>query len=277
MHEHCSRNDQTSEMPQAQKDICPQCREEKPSTEEEIVKQVRVWVEKGKSWAQTILASIYRHGNGVPQSYEKAIEYYTMAIKQGDPNAMYQLARMYDQGQGVAKSLKKSAELLALAAKQGHAGARCNLGFAYEKGTGVVQSYKKAFGLYTLAANQGIVSAQFNLGNLYIRGRGVVQSIAMAREWWLKAALQEDENAIKNLKLLDEHEGKTTPTLPCCAVCDTPKTTKRPLHACSQCHTTHYCNRECQMKHWKEGGHKRECKQLQKEHEEKEKARGGEK
>jgi hypothetical protein len=67
-------------------------------------------------------------------------------------------------------------------------------------------------------------------------GNSVAQSNAMARDWWLKAALQEHENAIKNLKLLDQEEGKTTPTLPSCATCGTNETTKRPLNACSQCH-----------------------------------------
>jgi TPR repeat protein len=147
----------------------------------------------------------------------------------------------------------------ALAANQEHAGAQYNLGNAYASGgKGVAQSYSKAIELYTLAANQGYVDAQFNVGNGYYQGKGVAQSNDMARKWWLKAALQENENAIKNLKILDEQEGKTTPTLPCCATCGTAKTTKRPLHACSQCHTVHYCNRECQMKHWKEG-HKRDC------------------
>ena len=80
--------------------------------------------------------------------------------------------------------------------------------------------------------------------------------------------------AIKYLKVIDQEEGKTTPTLPCCATCGTPKTTRRPLNACSQCHTTHYCNRDCQMTHWK-AGHKRACKQLQKEHEKKLAAAGG--
>jgi hypothetical protein len=38
----------------------------------------------------------------------------------------------------------------------------------------------------------------------------------------------------------------------------------------------HYCNRECQMTHWKEG-HKRVCKRLQKEHQTKQAAAGEEK
>ena len=98
----------------------------------------------------------------------------------------------------------------------------------------------------------------------------------MARKWWLKAALQEHEPAIHNLKFVDEQEGKTTPTLPCCAACDTPKTTKRPLKSCNRCHTAQYCNRDCQMNHWKTG-HKTECKRLQKEYEKKQAAAGGEK
>jgi len=277
MHLHCNEDVMKSKMSEALKSRCPECRQKKPTSQEEAVKQARVWVDKGKAWAQTFLANQYRFGAGVPQSYEEAIEYYNMAVKQGDPNAMYCLATMYDRGEGVAKSFEKAAELFALAAKQGHASAQYNLGNAYYSGgKGVAQSYEKAFELYTLAANQGDADAQFNLGLLYVQGKGVAQSNDMARKWFLKAALQEHELAIKYLKVLDQQEGKTTPTLPCCATCGTPKTTKRPLNACSQCHTTHYCNRDCQMTHWKEG-HKRECKRLQKEHEKKKAVAGGEK
>jgi TPR repeat protein len=186
------------------------------------------------------------------------------------------LAHMYDKGHGVAKSFEKTAELYALAANQGHATAQYNLGFTYKHGQGVAQSYEKAFELYALAANQGHALAQGSLGILYYNGEGTAQSNAMARKWFLKAALQEDELAIKYCKHLDEMEGKTTPTLPCCAACGTHETTRRPLKNCQQCHTTHYCNRDCQMKHWKEG-HKRQCKRLQKEHEKKQVAAGGEK
>jgi hypothetical protein len=137
----------------------------------------------------------------------------------------------------------------------------CALASLYVQGQGVAQSFEKTAELYTLAANQGHADGQVNLGSAYYNGKGVAQSNAMARKWWLKAALQEQEIAIKNLKILDEQEGKTTPTLPCCATCGTPKTTRRPLNNCSGCRTVHYCNRDCQMKHWKEG-HKRKCKQL---------------
>jgi len=276
MHLHCDKRVMRSTMPQAQKDRCPECREELPGSYEENIKKVRVWVDKGKAWAQTNLANKYYSGNGVKQSYEDAIKYYSMAVKQGDPNAMHDLALMYAHGQGVAQSFEKATELHAMAANRGHATAQAHLGNAYSNGKGVVQSYEKASELYTLAAKQGFVEAQHNLGNLYYNGDGVARSNAMARKWWLKAALQEHEESITNLKMVDEQEGKTTPTLSCCAACGTFRTTKRPLNACSQCHTTHYCNRDCQMTHWK-AGHKRHCNRLQKEHEKKLAAAGGEK
>ena len=34
------------------------------------------------------------------------------------------------------------------------------------------------------------------------------------------------------------------------------------LRKCSECRAVSYCSRECQVRHWKEGGHKRECTQL---------------
>jgi TPR repeat protein len=265
MDHECWAKFQNSTMPQAQKDVCPQCRQKFPTSKEEGVKQVRVWVEKGKPWAQAFLASKYQFGEGVPQCYEEAIKYFNMAIKQGDPNAMHELADMYRNGQRVTKSINKAAELQALAANRGHARAQYNLGVLYRDGTGVAQSYEKASELFTLAGNQRDADAQVNLGLLYVQGQGLAQSNAMARKWWLKAALQEDKNAIKNLRMLDEQEGKTTPTLPCCAACGTPKTTRRPLKNCTRCRTVQYCNSECQMTHWKEG-HKRKCNQLQKQH-----------
>ena len=50
--------------------------------------------------------------------------------------------------------------------------------------------------------------------------------------------------------------------------CDTCSKTSREvsitkLLTCTQCKTVFYCDSACQLKHWKIGGHKKECKQLQ--------------
>jgi TPR repeat protein len=106
MHDHCAERVMKSKMSEALKSRCPECRQKVPTSHEEGVKQVRVWVDKGKAWAQTTLANNYQFGTGVSQSYEEAIRYYNMAIKQGCPNAMYSLATVYEHGHGVAKSLE---------------------------------------------------------------------------------------------------------------------------------------------------------------------------
>ena len=44
-----------------------------------------------------------------------------------------------------------------------------------------------------------------------------------------------------------------------CSTCGKPKTADHELFQCQRCRVTYYCNRECQAKHWVEGGHKRDC------------------
>jgi hypothetical protein len=47
---------------------------------------------------------------------------------------------------------------------------------------------------------------------------------------------------------------------PRCSNCDNvlPGSANR----CAQCRVAKYCNRQCQVQHWKQGGHKQECAQL---------------
>jgi uncharacterized protein YbaR (Trm112 family) len=59
MDHECWAKFQNSTMPEAQKIVCPQCRQNFPSSDKGTVKQVRVWVDKGKPWAQKLLASKY--------------------------------------------------------------------------------------------------------------------------------------------------------------------------------------------------------------------------
>lgn len=49
-------------------------------------------------------------------------------------------------------------------------------------------------------------------------------------------------------------------TGPACSVCSA---TEGKLKRCAGCFVAKYCSRECQVQHWKRGGHKEECKSLQ--------------
>jgi TPR repeat protein len=226
IHRHCKDNFFGSSLSQEQKSKCPHCQVKLVSTDEETFELTRGWADKGKAWAQEHLGNSYKHGTGVEQSCEKAMEYYTLAIQQNDPNAMFNVAAMYHLGEGVTKSIEYAVELCTQAAKQGHASAQCILGVMYNNGEGVDQSYE------------------------------------LAREWWIKAAVQDEEQALQNLQILDKQEGRTSPTILCCSTCGKPKTPLRPLHPCKLCRTVQYCGRDCQVHHWKQGGHRRECKKL---------------
>jgi len=230
IHKWCSEGIKVSSLSYEQKNSCPLCRTKAPSSNEEDVERLRPWIEKGKAWAQQLLGSMYEHGKGVDQSYQRA------------------------------------RELNELSARQGNATAQFSLGNMYEDGHGVDQSYERAAEYYEAAARQGYAQAQLNLGLLYYNGQGVEQSFERARELWLKSAEQGQESAINNLQVLDKTEGRTTPSFipkPIeCAECYRPHDpSEHKLNACNRCHRAFYCGRECQVKHWKKErtGHKKKC------------------
>ncbi|KAJ3290375.1 hypothetical protein HDU79_003360, partial [Rhizoclosmatium sp. JEL0117] len=43
-----------------------------------------------------------------------------------------------------------------------------------------------------------------------------------------------------------------------CCVCET----KGPTQVCAGCQSRSYCSKDCQRSDWKEGGHKRQCKEI---------------
>jgi len=220
-------------MPDNLKNRCHHCHKPNPTTNEEIVKRVREWVDKGEAWAQRMMAQWYQNGMfSLKQSFVMAAMLYEKAVAQGDPNAMF------------------------------------NLGVLYRDGHGVVQSYSKAAELYTMAAEKGHVEAMVGLGALYFQGQGVDQSNELAREWWTKAADEGHEGAINNLQILDKQEGKSTTTAStttaspppvCCSSCNKPQPSGHTFRKCTGCRTVQYCNKECQRAHWRTGGHKQEC------------------
>ena len=79
----------------------------------------------------------------------------------------------------------------------------------YKDGLGLEQSCQTCTAWHTLAAEQGDAGAQFTVGACYCNGRhGAVQADKVAREWWVKAGVQGDENARKGLRILDAATGK---------------------------------------------------------------------
>jgi hypothetical protein len=98
--------------------------------------------EQGHAEDKYNLGVCYYQGQGVPQDYAKAVEWYSKAAAQGYAPAQCNLGFCYSRGQGVPQDNAKAAEWYRKAAEQGHALAQCNLGVCYrsEEHTSELQS-----------------------------------------------------------------------------------------------------------------------------------------
>ena len=143
--------------------------------------------------AQFDLTALYDQGQGVSQSYEKAVVWYRKAAGQGDANAQCNLgfcSFMYKHAHGVLQSYKKTLVWYRKAADQANANAQCNLGYMYKQGQCMFQNYEEAVVWFRKTADKENTNAQYNPGCMYKHGQGVVQSLKEIAVWHQKAADQ---------------------------------------------------------------------------------------
>jgi TPR repeat protein len=113
--------------------------------------------------------------------------------------AEVELGWMYDKGQGVPQNYSAALQWYRLAAAQGNADAQSNLGVKYASGQGVARDDVTALNWYRLAAAQGNADAQSNLSLMYSKGQGVQQDYVHAYMWSnLAAAAAGNADAVKN-------------------------------------------------------------------------------
>jgi TPR repeat protein len=80
---------------------------------------------------------------------------YRLAAEQGEAKAQFNLGVMYADGQGVPQDFKEAMQWYYLAAMQGDADAYHNLGVMYATDQGALKDYVLAHVWFTLAAAQG--------------------------------------------------------------------------------------------------------------------------
>jgi TPR repeat protein len=172
------------------------------------------------------LASLYEHGNGVPQDISKTIFYLNKACDLENPCAMNILGNMYEFGIGVKVDEVRAAKLYRRSVDKKHLSTdgMINLGVMYAEGRGVSKDFKMAkmllkaavrrhdpIAMYTLAmlllregniakksqkilkllqdsAKLGISGAMYQLGCLYSRGQIVEKDMVQASEYFAHAA-----------------------------------------------------------------------------------------
>jgi len=273
---------------------CPMCRSLIKVSYKENFDRCLNHAKEGRAWAMVMVGQYYREGKGVAQSFKKAFEYCMMAAELGDAHAQHSIGAMYAYGVGVEKCLEKSFHFFMLAASQSHPSAQCKVGNLYYKGEGVSQSLDKAIEWWSKAAENGDADAQYFLGRLYYTGEGVKQNYEKAFEYYSLAAKEDHNVAQFNLALLyekgegvgvnyvkaiywfrqsmkdnkNEEKCKEVETYikqtreSLSKYCYSCKKEGEGMKQCDRCFAAHYCSRECQIKDWKEGGHKDHCKKV---------------
>ena len=103
----------------------------------------------------------------------------------------YNTGLMYYKGEGVPQDYAEAANWFILSAKKGYAPALYSLGHMYSRGNGVPQSMAQAFKHFSLAAEQGYPAAQFAVGYMYAKGQAVPQD-KMLSHMWLNLAAASD-------------------------------------------------------------------------------------
>ena len=89
----------------------------------EYVKSERRAAERGDASAQFRLAVMYYYGQGVPQDYTEAANWFRKAAQLGDAVAQKNLGVMYGKGEGVPQSHAEAFIWTSISAKSGDSGA----------------------------------------------------------------------------------------------------------------------------------------------------------
>lgn len=110
--------------------------------------------EKGDPRAEFNIGSRYERGKGIPQSYDKAAEWYTKSALQGNSNALLNLGVLFARGLGVTQSFKLAEEVLTMASDNGNVEAKWNLGLLYDGGVIIDYTNQKAQKLFKMVAVQ---------------------------------------------------------------------------------------------------------------------------
>lgn len=156
--------------------------------DEEAFKWFKSAWEKGEGFSQAAveMAEMYRLGEGVEKSEQKALSLYAQAAELKDPQAQYFLGkRSYEEN---PPNYKDAFAWFSNAAEQGYAPAQYMTGYMLLQGQGTPRSQKLAVDFFTRSAQQDYSAAQYVLGQIYWKGLGVKKNHTLGRSWLEKSA-----------------------------------------------------------------------------------------
>ena len=174
-------------------------------------------------------------------NFASAADWYRKAVSQGQVDAMMNLGIILGEGQpGVEQDYQAASKLFREAIERGSVEALWCIGLLYyRKGNNEPgESLTTAFSYWQRAADLGHADAALRIGYAYWKGDGSFEtSLKLAKKYTKVSAAQGNAEAIATLK------GMTA-----CAQCGT----ENAPGVCAGCKQVHYCNKECQLQHWRD-------------------------
>lgn len=153
------------------------------------------------------LARYYDQGIGVQPNRELHKDYVLKAAETRDPEALVEKARLLIKGEDLEPDPKLALDILTdLEQNQTHAvpGMHFLLGYLHEEGLGTPQDMALAYQFYIKGAEQDDAKCMNNLGSMYERGTGVAKDLAEAQKWYERAAELGNEDALANVERVRE-------------------------------------------------------------------------
>lgn len=155
------------------------------------------------------LGMMFYFGEGVNQSYPKAIEIFKMGAGFKHPGILYRIGIMFYRGYGVEKNYNEAFFWLSKAADLGHAVAMYRIGIIYRDGLGISKNTEHMLDWYHLAAEEGNQAAIQNIAAAYQLGEGVKKNNQNAIEWYMKIKdYDENPEVLNNIAHLFKDQGE---------------------------------------------------------------------
>ena len=171
---------------------------------EKNIETALYWYHKGASLHDSRCQNCYNRLSH-PEHFKGSSILPTLLPK--TPADLYDFGEKFLYGHYMPQSTNKAIDFYLQAANQGHADAQYKLGYIYNKGVGVPNNYDLAFKYYLQAADQGHAKAQYHIGLMYLKGKGVQCDKQLAKEWINKA---KEQGLPEALTVRFEQNGETT-------------------------------------------------------------------
>ncbi|GAA5798187.1 hypothetical protein HPULCUR_003587 [Helicostylum pulchrum] len=154
------------------------------------------WLKKaaknGSATGCLSIGLLYGRGNGVEQSYTKAMEWFKKAYQiGGNPETIFRIGNLYYHGDGVKRDCKMALFYFKEMADLTNDGEAYDaMGYIYRSGKdGVPQDEDKAYECFAKAAENGVATAATEIGMRYKEGLNVKKDVKKAYAWFEKGAL----------------------------------------------------------------------------------------